>query len=209
MFRQGGLPLELLVLTDVSRSLRDEERQAWQRLIRVIGHEINNSLAPIKSIAHSLERLVSRNPRAEDWESDMRGGLPVIGSRADSLGRFTAAYAQLARLPAPALKPVSIDALVPRAAGLERRMTVAVHAGPAVTVQADADQIEQLLINIIRNAVDATLPTGGGVLDRLGVGRRTPCASASTTRARGCRTRRTCSSRSSPPSPKDPASASC
>jgi two-component system, NtrC family, nitrogen regulation sensor histidine kinase NtrY len=163
VFRQGGLPLELLVLTDVSRSLRDEERQAWQRLIRVIGHEINNSLAPIKSIAHSLERLMSRNPRAEDWESDMRGGLAVIGSRADSLGRFTAAYAQLARLPAPALKPVSIGTLVPRAADLERRMTVAVHAGPAVTLQADPDQIEQLLINIIRNAVDATLPTGGQV----------------------------------------------
>ena len=108
------------MLTDVSRSLRDEERQAWQRLIRVIGHEINNSLAPIKSIAHSLERLLTRDPRAEDWETDMRGGLAVIGSRADSLGRFTAAYAQLARLPAPALQPVSIGTLVPRAAGLER-----------------------------------------------------------------------------------------
>jgi two-component system nitrogen regulation sensor histidine kinase NtrY len=163
VFRQGGLPLELLVLTDVSRSLRDEERQAWQRLIRVIGHEINNSLAPIKSIAHSLERLISRAPKPDDWEADMRGGLAVIGSRADSLGRFTAAYAQLARLPAPALRPVSIAALVPRAADLERRTTVAVHAGPAVTVQADADQLEQLLINIIRNAVDATQTTGGHV----------------------------------------------
>jgi len=163
VFRQGGLPLELLVLTDVSRSLRDEERQAWQRLIRVIGHEINNSLAPIKSIAHSLERLISRAPKPDDWEADMRGGLAVIGSRADSLGRFTAAYAQLARLPAPALRPVSIAGLVPRAADLERRTTVAVHAGPAVTVQADADQLEQLLINIIRNAVDATQPTGGHV----------------------------------------------
>ena len=100
-FRQGGIPLELLVMTDVSRSLRDEERQAWQRLIRVIGHEINNSLAPIKSIANSLERLVLREPKPADWESDMRDGLQVIGGRADSLGRFTAAYAQLARLPAP------------------------------------------------------------------------------------------------------------
>jgi two-component system nitrogen regulation sensor histidine kinase NtrY len=163
VFRQGGLPLELLVLTDVSRSLRDEERQAWQRLIRVIGHEINNSLAPIKSIAHSLERLLGRDPKPEDWDADMRSGLAVIGSRADSLGRFTAAYAQLARLPAPALREVSIETLVPRAADLERRMAVAVQAGPGVTVQADPDQIEQLLINIIRNAVDATLPTGGRV----------------------------------------------
>ena len=96
-FRQRGIPLELLVMNDVSQSLRDEERQAWQRLIRVIGHEINNSLAPIKSIAHSLERILSRDPMPSDWEADMRGGLQVIGARADALGRFTAAYAQLAR----------------------------------------------------------------------------------------------------------------
>src|SRR4051794_38789723 len=111
-FRQGGLPVELLVLTDVSRSLRDEERQAWQRLIRVIGHEINNSLAPIKSIANSLERLIARDPRPADWDVDMREGLAVVSSRADSLGRFTAAYAQLARLPAPTLAAVALGGLV-------------------------------------------------------------------------------------------------
>ena len=98
VFRQGGLPLELLVLTDVSRSLRDEERQAWQRLIRVIGHEINNSLAPIKSIAGSLSSLVQREPRPDDWETDLGRGLGVIATRAEALSRFMAAYAQLARL---------------------------------------------------------------------------------------------------------------
>src|SRR5690606_37380975 len=50
-FREGGLPQDLLVITDLSRALREEERQAWQRLIRVLGHELNNSLAPIKSMA--------------------------------------------------------------------------------------------------------------------------------------------------------------
>ena len=118
-------------MTDVSRSLRDEERQAWQRLIRVIGHEINNSLAPIKSIAHSLERLVARDPRPADWDSDMRDGLQVIGSRADALGRFTAAYAQLARLPAPNIEPVALPALLARVAGLERRLPVRLNGGPA------------------------------------------------------------------------------
>ena len=162
-FRQGGIPLELLVMTDVSRSLRDEERQAWQRLIRVIGHEINNSLAPIKSIANSLERLVVRDPKPADWDSDMRDGLQVIGSRADALGRFTAAYAQLARLPAPTMEPVSLASLIARVAGLEPRLPVRVDAGPAVAVQADAAQLEQLLINLVRNAADASLTTGGGV----------------------------------------------
>jgi nitrogen fixation/metabolism regulation signal transduction histidine kinase len=162
-FRQGGLPLELLVLTDVSRSLRDEERQAWQRLIRVIGHEINNSLAPIKSIANSLERLLSRETRPDDWDNDLRDGLAVISSRADSLGRFTAAYAQLARLPAPTLRPVQLGTLVSRVAALERRRTVDVRPGPPLAVQADPDQLEQLLINVLRNAVDATMDGTGGV----------------------------------------------
>ena len=162
-FRQGGIPLELLVMTDVSRSLRDEERQAWQRLIRVIGHEINNSLAPIKSIANSLERLVLREPKPADWESDMRDGLQVIGGRADSLGRFTAAYAQLARLPAPTIEPIPLAALVARVAGLERRLAVRVDGGPNVVVHADAAQLEQLLINLVRNAADAALVTAGGV----------------------------------------------
>jgi nitrogen fixation/metabolism regulation signal transduction histidine kinase len=163
IFRQGGLPLELLVLTDVSRSLRDEERQAWQRLIRVIGHEINNSLAPIKSIANSLERLLSRERRPDDWDDDLRDGLAVISSRADSLGRFTAAYAQLARLPAPTLRAVQLGSLVSRVAALERRREVDVRPGPPVSVQADPDQLEQLLINILRNAVDATMDWTGGV----------------------------------------------
>ncbi len=162
-FRQRGIPLELLVMNDVSQSLRDEERQAWQRLIRVIGHEINNSLAPIKSIAHSLERILSRDPMPSDWEADMRGGLQVIGARADALGRFTAAYAQLARLPAPTLNEVKLAPLVARVAGLERRRTITVSGGPAVVLQADPDQLEQLLINLVRNAVDASIETNGGV----------------------------------------------
>jgi two-component system nitrogen regulation sensor histidine kinase NtrY len=162
-FRQGGIPLELLVMTDVSQSLRDEERQAWQRLIRVIGHEINNSLAPIKSIAHSLERILTRDPKPPDWESDMRSGLQVVGSRADSLGRVTAAYSQLARLPAPTLGRVELSHLVSRVAELEQRKPIRVRGGPPVTLEADADQIEQLLINLVRNAVDATIDTEGRV----------------------------------------------
>src|ERR1051325_10507674 len=69
-FWQGGQPHELLVLADVSQPLREQERQAWQRLIRVIGHELNNSLAPIKSIAGSLGALVSRTPPPDDWRDD-------------------------------------------------------------------------------------------------------------------------------------------
>ncbi|MFN0069289.1 MAG: sensor histidine kinase [Limisphaerales bacterium] len=160
VFRDRGVPHHLLVLTDLSRALRDEERQAWQRLVRVIGHELNNSLAPIKSIAGSLAALLARQPRPDDWEADVQHGLGIINTRAASLGRFMEAYARLARLPAPKLAAVPVAPCVARVAKLETRFAVAVEPGPALTLRADADQLEQLLINLIRNAADAALAHG-------------------------------------------------
>ena len=161
--REHGLPLQLVVLADLSRVLREEERQAWQRLIRVLGHELNNSLTPIKSMAGSLEGLLARQPPPSDWREDMRGGLRVIGSRAESLNRFMAAYARLAGLPPPRPRPLPIGPLLTRVAGLETRVAVRVAPGPESTIQADPDQLEQLLINLVRNAADAALETRGGV----------------------------------------------
>ena len=162
-FRQGGRPHQLLVLSDLSRALRDEERLAWQRLIRVLGHEINNSLTPIKSIASSL-RLVTATPsRPTDWEDDVRQGLSVIASRAESLGRFMSSYALLARLPSPHRRSVDVNDWVRRVAQLETRLRVDVEMGAPVTLEADGDQLDQLLINLVRNAADASLETGGGV----------------------------------------------
>jgi len=162
-FRERGLPHQLLVLSDLSRELREEEREAWKRLVRVLGHELNNSLTPIKSIAGSLESLLGREPRPLDWHDDMQRGLSIIGSRSESLSRFMQAYAHLARLPPPRFAPVQISSLVRRVAELETRLPVKIQPGAELTIQADADQLEQLLINLQRNAVDAALQTGGGV----------------------------------------------
>lgn len=170
-FRQGGLPHHLIVLTDLSRALREEERQAWQRLIRVLGHELNNSLAPIQSVAQSLESTMQRavspgRPQPEDSSSvfdDMRQGLAIIRSRTEALGRFTAAYAKLARLPQPTLAPVDVRDLIRRVARLETRTRLKLVDGSPLVIPADRDQIEQLLINLIHNAADAAIETGGGV----------------------------------------------
>jgi signal transduction histidine kinase len=162
-FRQGGRPHELVVLSDLSQPLREEERQAWQRLIRVIGHEMNNSLAPIKSIAGSLANIVEREPPPADWRDDVQRGLAVIASRSESLSRFMSAYARLAKLPPPKLAPLEVSAFVDRVATLEKDHHIRVAPGPRLTIQGDGDQLEQLLINLIRNAVDAVRETGGGV----------------------------------------------
>ena len=165
-FREGGRPLQLVLITDLSQALRDEERQAWQRLIRVIGHEMNNSLAPIKSVAENLGSMLGRKERAPDWQEDMRSGLNVIAARTDGLARFMNAYARLAKLPPPVPRPMEVGALARRVVGLEPRLPVKIDAGPEMTIRADPDQLEQVLINLVHNAVDAALEAGGEV--RLG-----------------------------------------
>jgi signal transduction histidine kinase len=189
-FRQEGKPHRLIVLADLSRALREEERTAWQRLVRVLGHEINNSLAPIQSIAQSLQATLKRqalapvaasaedpgttNPasakaadppgaRSDEWRDDLTEGLDVIAGRAEALARFMSSYARLARLPPPNLAPLEVGEWVRRVVSLETRIPVTVREGPPARVHADGDQLEQLLINLIDNAVDAAQETGGGV----------------------------------------------
>ena len=141
-FRQHGRPHDLLVVTDLSRALRQEELTAWRRLVRVLSHEINNSLTPIASAAGSLQRLTRSAQRADDWEEDLESGLSLIEGRARALGRFMRAYAQLARLPAPTPVAFELRPLVQRVAALEQRMDVRVAEGPEVQMTADPDQLE-------------------------------------------------------------------
>ena len=155
VFRQRGVPHVLVLLSDVSSALREEERTAWQRLIRVLGHEINNSLAPIKSIAGSLLGRLPAESASGNGTDDFARGLRIIEGRAESLNRFVQAYRQLAQLPPPVMREVPLRPLLERVVALETRMNVELEEVPAIDVTVDPDQFEQLLINLVKNAVEA------------------------------------------------------
>jgi nitrogen fixation/metabolism regulation signal transduction histidine kinase len=165
-FREDGRPHQLVVFGDLSRPLREEQLKAWQRLVRVLGHELNNSLAPIKSIAATLGTAMERRPRRNDWEQDMQSGLGIIAARAENLERFLQGYTRLARLPPPQAAPCDLPALLRRAAALERRLEVEVQPGPPVELAADGAQIEHAVINLVKNAVEAS-PDPGAARVRL------------------------------------------
>jgi len=163
-FRESGIPHTLIIVSDLSRTLRDEERRAWQRLIRVIGHEINNSLTPIKSLAGTLRQMLSRQatvPAGED--GDLTSGLALIGDRAESLSKFVGTYSQLARLPPPSKQPVPLRSMLQRLTSLETFKGAALDAPYDVTVAVDAVQLEQAVINLLKNAVEAMDGTRGAV----------------------------------------------
>jgi len=156
-FREGGRPHQLVVIGDLSQALREEELKAWQRLVRVLGHELNNSLAPIKSLAGSLGAMLRREKRAPDWEADMNSGLEIIEARAEGLSRFMQAYAKFAKLPAPVITPCEIAPLVHRVVALDTKLPVQILGGDDVAIGCDAAQIEQVLINLVKNAIEAAL----------------------------------------------------
>jgi len=156
-FREKGVPHTLVVLSDVSRALREEERRAWQRLIRVLGHELNNSLTPIKSIAGSLSARLAEARLNSEQRHDFERGLEIIEARSASLNRFLQAYRQLAQMPPPLLRKVALFPIVERVVFLETRLAVTMFPGPDVTLMVDPDQIEQMLINLVRNAVESAL----------------------------------------------------
>jgi nitrogen fixation/metabolism regulation signal transduction histidine kinase len=165
VYREKGASHQLVFLSDLTRTLHEEERRAWTQLIRTVRHEVNNSLTPIQSVADSLRAIVARRPLPQDWEEDLKGGLELIAERSEALARFIGAYSRLMHLPQPAFSQVDVAQLLHRAAELETRMEVTVQEGRSVQIHADRDQLEQLLINVISNAVEASQqshPSGDG-----------------------------------------------
>lgn len=154
-FREAGQQHKLLFITDIRTLLRSEERKAWQDLVRVISHEINNSLSPIASISQTLKRLLERDNYTEVAEN-LREGLGIISERALSLSQFVDSYKQLAKLPEPQTQPLSIRPLVEKIITLFNHANIGIEADADFILQLDPVQFEQVLINLLKNAVEAT-----------------------------------------------------
>ena len=180
-FREKGVPHTLVVLLDVSRALREEERSAWKKLIRVLGHELNNSLTPIKSIAGSLSARLREAGMNVEQRQDFERGLEIIEARSASLNRFLQAYRALAQMPPPAIRRVALSPIVERVVFLETRIPITMLRGPDVTLMVDPDQIEQMLINLVRNAVEAALETGRARADASASANASASATANAT----------------------------
>jgi len=156
-YREKGMSHQLVFLSDMTRTLHEEERQAWKRLIQILRHEINNSLTPIQTVAQSLQTRLKQKSRTQDWEEDVREGLEIIAERSEVLGGFIASYSKLTRLPEPIFDEMKVETWIRRVVGLETRLPVEIIRGPELTIQADHSQLDQLLINVISNAVEAVL----------------------------------------------------
>jgi nitrogen fixation/metabolism regulation signal transduction histidine kinase len=158
-YREKGLSHQLIFLSDMTRTLHEQERQAWKRLIQILRHEINNSLTPIQSVAQSLQTSLKQESRLIGWEGDVREGLEIIAERSEVLGGFIASYSKLTRLPDPTFAEMRVETWIRHVAGLEIRLPMEITSGPEVTIEADRSQLDQLLINIVSNAVEASLQT--------------------------------------------------
>jgi len=152
----------LVMLHDVSAALNEEEHRAWQRLIRVLSHELNNSLTPIGSLAETLTTLLARYG-ANTSHVELRDGLEAIARRSGSLARFVGGYGRLARLPPIVAQPFRLDLALARIAQLEQRVPVALEGRVALVVHGDEDQLGQALVNLVRNAAESSMLTDGGV----------------------------------------------
>lgn len=161
VFHQGGERYQFVLLSSAWRVRRQEERAAWQRLVRVLGHEVNSTLTPVQSLAGTCLALLADLPEAHTER--LRRALEAIEHRARGLSSFIADYARLARLPEPRLSRLRLAACMPRLIALDERCSVRLVGRSPVEVLADPVLFEQAVTNLLRNAVDASLETGGAV----------------------------------------------
>ena len=181
--RIRGNSVKLITLQNIQTELQRQELEAWQNLTRVLRHEIMNSITPISSLTSTLREILDQElvKKGIDYElkaegaEDLRDGLETIENRSKGLIKFIDAYREYTSLPQPKLKTVKVKDLIEKVAHLlkpEFRKTSIqffTHCGSEyLTVQADEEMIEQVLINLIKNAIEAAENSHGGKIELKG-----------------------------------------
>jgi signal transduction histidine kinase len=152
-FRLNGRPHELFVLRQLTVELHRQEVRTWKKVIRVISHELNNSLAPVASLAHSGRELVRLGKHDQ-----LDKVFTTIAERAHHLEQFILGYARFAKLPTPRSEPVAWPDLVDR---LRTQIAFQVDGAlPEIAARFDLVQVEQALVNLLRNAHESGSPAG-------------------------------------------------
>lgn len=154
-YRQQGQPHQFILLADIGKNLRQEELEAWQKLIRILSHEINNTLTPLKTSVAVMRRTLPRVVQAQEDQEDMIESLDIIDNRIDSLNRLVNDYGQMARLPKPNRQMASITDLCRHVIRSFEQQGVVLMKGDDIRMNIDPAQIEQVVVNLIKNAVEA------------------------------------------------------
>ena len=181
--RIRGIDVKLVTLQNIQPELQKQELEAWQNLTRVLRHEIMNSITPISSLTstlreildHDMERKNSHYELKEEGADDLREGLSTIENRSKGLIKFIDAYREYTSLPQPKMSIVRLKDIIEKVAQLMktelRKTNVNFHyscSSEYLTIQADVEMIEQVLINLLKNAIEALAETRNAQLDLIG-----------------------------------------
>lgn len=163
-FRDRGFAKSFYLLEEMTEELRLSEKGAYEKLIRMMSHEVNNSVGAVRSLLESLLRYAPQVGEAD--RDDFTNALQIASARIDALNRFMAAFADVVRIPPPVKSPASIAELVERVAALlrpelaDRSIRLELSLTDRRPYPVDASQLEQVILNVFRNAIEAVQRDG-------------------------------------------------
>jgi nitrogen fixation/metabolism regulation signal transduction histidine kinase len=181
--RIRGIDVKLVTLQNIQPELQKQELEAWQNLTRVLRHEIMNSITPISSLTSTLREILDHDMTKKEshWElkdegaDDLREGLSTIENRSRGLIKFIDAYREYTSLPKPKMTTVRLLDLIEKVAQLMKNEIKKKNinfsyecSSEYLTIQADVEMIEQVLINLLKNAIEALGETENPTLSLTG-----------------------------------------
>jgi two-component system, NtrC family, nitrogen regulation sensor histidine kinase NtrY len=181
--RIRGNSVKLVTLQNIQTELQKQEIEAWQNLTRVLRHEIMNSITPISSLTSTLREILDNEmiEHGGDYElkadaaDDLREGIATIENRSKGLIKFIDAYREYTSLPQPKIKTVLLKELIEKTAQFMRQELkktnitfISSCSSDYLTIQADAEMIEQVLINLVKNAMESLSQSEAGKIELNG-----------------------------------------